>query len=73
MAEQRIDDLYTESLAGHVGAFLINENTLPYRGEDFEGVMINFYRALNYIQLGNVDEAMVEARKVKEKLLVINR
>ena len=73
LAEQRIDDLYTESLAGHVGAFLINDNTLPYRGEDFEGVMINIYRALNYIQLGNVDEALVEARKVNEKLLFINR
>ena len=72
-AERIIDDLYTESVSGNVGAFLSNDNTLPYRGEDFEGVTVNIIRALNYAGLGNVESALVEARKVDQKLGMINR
>ncbi len=71
-AERRIDDLYTESISGNIAAFALNDNTLPYRGEDFESVMINIYRAVNYLQMGDVDGALVEARKVNEKLTLIN-
>lgn len=72
-AEQRIDELFTTSVSGEVGAFMVNDNTLPYRGEDFEAVVINVYRALNYARLGDVDAALVEARKVDLKLTQINR
>lgn len=73
LAERRIDELFTESISGHAAAFLVNDNTLPYKGEDFEAVIINLYRALNYIQLGQVEGALVEARKVNHKLDLINR
>lgn len=72
-AERIIDELFTESVTRNVGAFLSNDNTLPYRGEDFEAVIINVYRALNYAGLGDVESALVEARKVDSKLGVINR
>jgi hypothetical protein len=72
-AEQRIDALFTESISGNVGAFISNDNTLPYKGEDFEAVVINIYRALNYAQLGDIEAALVEARKVDQKLDFINR
>lgn len=71
-AEQRMDELFTESIARQTGAFLSSDNTLPYRGEDFEAVVINVYRALNYIQLGDMEAALVEARKVNQKLEFIN-
>ncbi len=71
-AERRMDELFTRSSTRQVGAFLSNDNTLPYRGEDFEAVVINLYRALNYAQLGSVESALVEARKVNEKLTFIN-
>jgi uncharacterized protein len=71
-AERRMDELYTESVTGNVAAFALNDNTLPYRGEDFETVIVNLYRALNYVQLGKVDEAIVEARKVNLKLEQVN-
>lgn len=71
-AERRIEDLYTESISGNIAAFALNDNTLPYRGEDFESVMINIYRAINYLQMGDVDGALVEARKVNEKLTLVN-
>jgi hypothetical protein len=71
-AEKRIDALFTESVSGNVLAFISNDNTLPYKGEDFESVVINIYRALNYAELGNVEAALVEARKVDEKLKYVN-
>ncbi len=71
-AERRMDELFITSIASNVGAFLVNDNTLAYRGEDFESVVVNIYRALNYVMLGQIDSALVEARKVNEKLQFIN-
>jgi hypothetical protein len=71
-AERRIDALYTKSVTTETGAMLSNDNTLPYEGEDFEKVMINVIGALNYVYLGQWDDALVEARKVDHKLNVMN-
>ncbi|MBI3811573.1 MAG: hypothetical protein HY283_05140 [Nitrospirae bacterium] len=71
-AENRIDELYTQSVAAGAGAMLTNDNALPYEGEDFEKVMINVIAALNYGYLGQWDEALVEARKVDHKLNLFN-
>ncbi len=71
-AEKEIDRLYTRSLAREAGALLTNENLLPYRGEDFEIVMINLISALNYVYLDQLDDALVEARKVDHKLNLLN-
>lgn len=71
-AEDLIDQLYTKSVAAGAGSMLTNDNTLPYEGEDFEKVMINVIAALNYVYLGQWDEALVEARKVDHKLNLFN-
>lgn len=71
-AEQRMEELYTESITGNVAAFALNDNTLPYRGADYELVMVNIFQALNYTLLGQIDEALVEARKVDVKLNEMN-
>lgn len=71
-AEKKIDELYTRSISSAAGAMLSNDNLLPYEGEDFEKVMINIISALNYIYLGQLDETLVEARKVDHKLNLLN-
>jgi uncharacterized protein len=71
-AEDRIDQLYTKSVTAEAGAMLTNDTTLPYEGEDFEKVMINVIAALNYAYLGQLDDALVEARKVDHKLNLFN-
>jgi len=71
-AEDRIDQLFTKSVSAESGAMLTNDNTLPYEGEDFEKVMINVIQALNYVYLGQWDDALVEARKVDHKLNLFN-
>jgi len=71
-AESIMDELYTKSLSKEAASFLISDNTIPYRGEDFENALVNLFMALNYVELGLWEDALVEARKVDSKLSVIN-
>ena len=43
---------------------LINPMMQRYRGEDFEKYMVHYYKALNYLQLNETEEALVEARRI---------
>ncbi len=71
-AERIMNELYTISLSQEATTFLINDNTAPYRGEDYESVMVNLFLALSYANLSQVEDALVEARKVDSKLTAIN-
>lgn len=71
-AESIMEELYTISVSKTAASFVISDNTVPYRGEDFERAMVNVFLALNYVGLGRWEDALVEARKVDSKLSVIN-
>lgn len=71
-AESVMDKLYTKSFSKEAAAFLISDNTVPFRGEDFESALVNLFMALNYVGLGRWEDALVEARKVDSKLNVFN-
>jgi uncharacterized protein len=71
-AQEKFDQLYTESVSKIAGTWVINDYAAPYHGEDFEQVFINIFQALNYLMLGEYDDALVEARDVDSKLNVIN-
>ncbi|HEY1113971.1 MAG TPA: hypothetical protein VGE66_10430 [Chitinophagaceae bacterium] len=43
---------------------LVNPMMKTYQGEDFEKYMVHYYKALNYLQLGLPEEAIVEARRI---------
>ncbi len=43
---------------------IINPMMEAYKGEDFELFMIHYYKALNYLDLGMPDEAVVESRRI---------
>jgi hypothetical protein len=43
---------------------LINPMMQTYKGEDFEKYLVHYYKALNYLQLGEADDALVEARRI---------
>lgn len=72
-AEKEIEDLYTKSISLAAASMLLNDNVLPYEGEDFEKVLVNVFLALNYAEKAEPDEALVEARKVDEKLREYSR
>jgi len=67
-AENAIEQLYTESVSRAAGSFILNDNTTEYAGEDYEDVYTNVFKALNYLALGQAEEAGVETRKVHVKL-----
>ncbi|MHC4104941.1 MAG: COG3014 family protein [Planctomycetota bacterium] len=57
-----------------IGSTLTNDNIIPYRGEEYDGIMVNVYKALNFMAERNFDLARVEfnraldrQRRAKEK------
>ncbi len=71
-AKLKYDELFTRSVSKFGQSWLWNNSRLPYRGEDFERVLINVFQAVNYAAQGNFEEALVEARDVDSVLHVIN-
>lgn len=67
-AEAVIDKLYTKSISSEATSFFTNDMSLPYEGEDFEKVLVNIMKALNFMYLGDFRAAQVEARKIDHKL-----
>lgn len=70
-AEALSEDFYTLRIRSELESFLASDNSLPYEGEEFEKVLLNVLMAMNYVQLGLWDDALVEARKVDHKLTVL--
>lgn len=64
-------------LAGYVNVaeqavtLVSNEKQTVYQGEDFEKVLVHVYLALNFISLEQWSEALVEARRVNEILMLM--
>lgn len=56
------------SLSRITGSLLLTESLVQYKGEDFEKVLINAFGAINYLMLGNLESALVEARRLNQKL-----
>ena len=71
-AKTKYDALYTRSISQAAASWAVNDYAQDYRGDDHEYVMLNIVQALNFAVLGNVDEALVEARDVDQKLNLIN-
>lgn len=67
-AERGIAELYTRSVSQAAVSFLLNDNALAYRGEDYEDVYLNLFKALNYLHLSQPDEAFVEIRRADDKI-----
>ena len=71
------DELMEEK--GMVTDFLIsttvNANMQTYRASENEKIIVHYYKALNYLQLGKMDDAVVEARKLnlQEQALFIDK
>ncbi len=67
-ADRLAGQLDAISVSEEAGTLLTNERERAYRGEDFEKLMIPVLQALNYAELGEDEEALVEVRRVNERL-----
>lgn len=70
-ADLLIED-YKKQFGYEALALISNPGTKPYQAEDFEKTMVNYFKAMNYIALGQYDEAIVEARRISIKLQKLN-
>lgn len=68
LAKLLIDELDAISLREQAGALSINETLRSYGGEPHEHILVHLYAALNYLQLGQLDSARVEALQVNVRL-----
>jgi hypothetical protein len=67
-AERLVADLYTRSLSKEALSLLTSDLALDYRASGFEHAYVAYYRAWNYMELGQRDGVLVEARKINERL-----
>ncbi|MFN3404644.1 MAG: COG3014 family protein [Cytophagaceae bacterium] len=63
-----ISDSYQTNLLNEGVALLSNPNITEYKGEDFELLLIHYYKALNFLKMGNNEEALVECRRMNIRL-----
>jgi hypothetical protein len=62
-AQEKIDDYAQKAkvrLGQETGALLSNQANLAYEGRSYDGIMLNTYRALNYLALGEPEKARPE-------------
>ena len=71
-AEEEVERLYTRTIRSETAAFLTNDNVLPYEGDAYEHVLINVIKALNCASQGQLQEALVEARRIDHRLNVLS-
>lgn len=56
------------SVSKVTASLLTSEEMVQYKGESYEKFLINTMLAINYLMLGELDEAMVESRRINDKL-----
>lgn len=78
-AERLVEEFYTQSVSESIMVAMSNPTVADYKGQIFEDVYINYYKALNYLFLADqvlshrersdlLDSALVEARRLDNKL-----
>jgi hypothetical protein len=66
--ERAIEAAYTKSITMEISTYLVNDTAQEYAGEDYEDIYINTFNALNYYHEDAIEDAMVEIRRMNNKL-----
>lgn len=67
-AEDLTDIKDYHSLSRVTGSLLLSQGMVQYKGDNYEKVLINAMLAINYLMEHRDEEAMVETRKLNDKL-----
>lgn len=66
---ERIADIQDyHSLSRIASSLVLSEELVQYKGDDYEKVLINAMNAVNYLEMGDLDGALVEVRRLNQKL-----
>lgn len=66
-ADRLSEELDYHSVSRVTGSLLLSEEMKQYKGDTFEKIFINAQLAMNFLELGEMDSALVEARRINEK------
>lgn len=59
---------YRQNYLNVAASFLVNPNLIEYPGEDHEHLLLLYYKAINYLKLGDNEAALVECRRLNNRL-----
>lgn len=62
-ADLLIED-YNKLLKDYLVTSTLNAQLSMYKAEEFEKILVHYYKSLNYIFLNNLEEALVEAKRI---------
>lgn len=68
-ADRLAEQVDYQSISRIAGSLALNEEMVQYKGDTFEKIFINAYLAMNFLEMGQLDDALVEARRINEKYL----
>ncbi|OJF77124.1 MAG: hypothetical protein BKP49_03035 [Treponema sp. CETP13] len=71
-AELAIEEYSAKSISQAITSSLVNDNTKDYAGDDYEDLYTNLFKSLNYVHLGEYDEALVEIRRFDNKVKLLS-
>ena len=60
------DDILDTALSG-IASILINDQAVAYKGEVYDGVLMNTYKAMNYMALADYKSARVEFNRALDR------
>ncbi len=58
---------YQNKALDSTAAIAVSENIVPYLGEEYDGIMVNTYKALNFMALGENELARVEFNRALDR------
>ena len=64
-----IDQLSVMSVSEQAGSVSVNDSMRSYVGESYEQVLLHIYKALNFLELGKVEDARIEVLQADTTLL----
>ena len=59
---------YVKSLGADIASYITNPMVKPYKSEDFEEVLVHYYKAINFINKHQLDDALIEVRRINISL-----
>ncbi|MEM6829067.1 MAG: hypothetical protein AAF551_01035, partial [Bacteroidota bacterium] len=59
---------YQKNYLTYAASYFLNPNLIMYPGEDHEHLMLLYYKALNYLKLKDYEKALVECRRLNNRL-----
>ncbi len=68
-ASAKIADIQDyHSISKIATSMVLSEEMVQYKGDDYEKVLINAINAINYLEMGDLDETLVEVKRLNEML-----